>query len=112
MLWAVALLNEAPVIVLDEPTSGLDGRNMRSVSKQLHTLAQKGHIILMITHDLECALATCSRALVIRDGTLADDFQIDDAWRLMAAMPGNNRRRYGKEKKIRHCLFNAVGREV
>ena len=67
-------------------TSGLDGRNMRSVSKQLHTLAQKGHIILMITHDLECALATCSRALVIRDGTLADDFQIDDAWRLIAAM--------------------------
>ena len=67
-------------------TSGLDGRNMRSVSKQLHTLAQKGHIILMITHDLECALATCSRALVIRDGTLADDFQIDDAWQLMAAM--------------------------
>lgn len=62
-------------------TSGLDGRNMRSVSKQLHTLAQKGHIILMITHDLECALATCSRALVIRDGTLADDFQIDDASR-------------------------------
>ena len=79
-------LNEAPVIVLDEPTSGLDGRNMRSVSKQLRALAEKGHIILMITHDLECALATCSRALVIRDCTLADDFQIDDAWRLMAAM--------------------------
>ena len=83
---AKAISYNAQVIVLDEPTSGLDGRNMRSVSKQLHTLAQKGHIILMITHDLECALATCSRALVIRDGTLADDFQIDDAWRLMAAM--------------------------
>ena len=83
---AVALLNEAPVIVLDEPTSGLDGRNMRSVSKQLRALAEKGHIILMITHDLECALATCSRALVIRDCTLADDFQIDNAERLMAAM--------------------------
>ena len=83
---AKAISYNAQVIVLDEPTSGLDGRNMRSVSKQLHTLAQKGHIILMITHDLECALATCSRALVIRDCTLADDFQIDDAWRLMAAM--------------------------
>ena len=45
-----------------------------------------GNIILMITHDLECALATCSRALVIRDCTLADDFQIDNAERLMAAM--------------------------
>ena len=40
----------------------------------------------MITHDLECALATCSRALVIRNCTLADDFQIDNAERLMAAM--------------------------
>ena len=79
-------MNEAPVIVLDEPTSGLDGRNMRSVSKQLRALAEKGHIILMITHDLECALATCSRALVIRNCTLADDFQIDNAERLMAAM--------------------------
>ena len=37
--------------------------------EQLHALAAKGHIILMITHDLECALATCSRALVIRNGT-------------------------------------------
>ena len=83
---AKAISYNAQVIVLDEPTSGLDGRNMRSVSKQLHTLAQKGHIILMITHDLECALATCSRALVIRDCTLADDFQIDNAERLMAAM--------------------------
>ena len=83
---AIALLNEAPVIVLDEPTSGLDGRNMHAVSEQLHALAAKGHIILMITHDLECALATCSRALVIRNGTLIDDFQIEEAAKLMAAM--------------------------
>ena len=83
---AGAIASHKEIIVYDEPTSGLDGRNMRSVSKQLHALAEKGHIILMITHDLECALATCSRALVIRGGTLADDFQIDNAERLMAAM--------------------------
>ena len=86
ILLARAICQEPEVIVLDEPTSGLDGRNMRSVSKQLRALAEKGHIILMITHDLECALATCSRALVIRGCTLADDFQIDNAERLMAAM--------------------------
>ena len=86
ILLARAICQEPEVIVLDEPTSGLDGRNMRSVSKQLRALAEKGHIILMITHDLECALATCSRALVIRNCTLADDFQIDNAERLMAAM--------------------------
>ena len=59
---------------------------MHAVSEQLHALAAKGHIILMITHDLECALATCSRALVIRNGTLIDDFQIEEAAKLMAAM--------------------------
>lgn len=96
---AVALLNEAPVIVLDEPTSGLDGRNMRSVSKQLRALAEKGHIILMITHDLECALATCSRALVIRDCTLADDFQIDNAERLMGRHAGITGGAMEKERK-------------
>ena len=40
----------------------------------------------MIIYDLECALATCSRALVIRNGTLIDDFQIEEAAKLMAAM--------------------------
>ncbi len=82
----VALMNEAPVLILDEPTSGLDGKNMRKVSEQMKRLAAKGHIILMITHDLECALSTCSRALHIRDGRLVDDFAIQSAEQLLRVM--------------------------
>lgn len=82
----VALMNEAPVLILDEPTSGLDGKNMRKVSEQMKRLAAKGHIILMITHDLECALSTCSRALHIRDGRLVDDFAIQSAEQLLRIM--------------------------
>ncbi len=82
----VALMNESPVIILDEPTSGLDGKNMQNVSRQIRLLAKQGHIILMITHDIECALSTCSRALHLQDGRLADDFKIESAGQLLAVM--------------------------
>lgn len=82
----VALMHEAPVIILDEPTSGLDGKNMRTVSAQIKALAQQGHIILMITHDVECALSTCSRTLHIRNGELINDFKIENARQLLAVM--------------------------
>lgn len=82
----VALMNEAPVLILDEPTSGLDGKNMRKVSEQIKKLAARGHIVLMITHDIECALSTCNRALHIKNGCLIDDFEIKSAEQLLRAM--------------------------
>lgn len=82
----VALMNEAPVIILDEPTSGLDGKNMRKVSAKIKQLAAKGHIILMITHDIECALSTCNRALYIKNSCLAEDFVIKNPDQLLDVM--------------------------
>lgn len=73
----VALMHEAPIIILDEPTSGLDGTNMRNVSRMIRKLAEKGRTILVITHDAECALACCERAIRLEHGSIADDFQID-----------------------------------
>ena len=40
----------------------------------------------MITHDLECALSTCNRALHIREGRLVDDFTIKNAEQLLRVM--------------------------
>ncbi len=73
----VALMHEAPIIILDEPTSGLDGTNMRNVSRMIRKLAEKGRTILVITHDAECALACCERAIRLEHGSITDDFQID-----------------------------------
>lgn len=75
----VALMYEAPIIILDEPTSGLDGANMRNVSRVIRALAGKGHTIIVITHDAECALSCCERAIRIENGTITDDFQITDS---------------------------------
>lgn len=73
----VALMHDAPIIVLDEPTSGLDGTNMRHVSSMIRKLAKMGRTILVITHDAECALSCCERALRLEDGCITDDFQIN-----------------------------------
>lgn len=75
----VALMHEAPIIILDEPTSGLDGANMRNVSRVIRELAKKGHTIIVITHDAECALACCERAVRIENGLISDDFIITDS---------------------------------
>lgn len=69
-------MHEAPIIILDEPTSGLDGTNMRNVSKMIRKLAKMGRTIIVITHDAECALACCERAIRLENGCITDDFQI------------------------------------
>ena len=75
----VALMHEAPIIVLDEPTSGLDGTNMRNVSRMIRKLAKMGRTIIVITHDAECAIACCERAIRLENGSITDDFQIRGA---------------------------------
>lgn len=75
----VALMHKAPIIVLDEPTSGLDGTNMRNVSRMIRKLAEMGRTIIVITHDAECALACCERAMRLENGYITDDFQIRGA---------------------------------
>ncbi|MCT4543195.1 MAG: ABC transporter ATP-binding protein [Vallitalea sp.] len=54
---ATGVLCSKKIILFDEPTSGLDFEHMCSVGKMLRRLAQKGHIIIVVTHDnelLEC----------------------------------------------------------
>ena len=50
---ASAIASGRTIIVFDEPTSGLDFRHMKEVSKSLHTLADQGKTLLVITHDPE-----------------------------------------------------------
>lgn len=83
---AVALLHDAPIIILDEPTSGLDGVNMRKVSHVIQNLAERGRTILVITHDAECVLACCQRAIKLENGKVADDFLINSADYLLEKM--------------------------
>lgn len=73
----IALMHDAPILILDEPTSGLDGASMRQVSGMIRELAAQGKSILLITHDAECALSCCNRAIRLEGGRLTDDFTLD-----------------------------------
>ncbi len=83
LILGVALMYEFPIIILDEPTSGLDGKNMRKVGSQIKKIAQKGHTILMITHDMECVLSICSRILHMQDGKITNDFYLENTNQLL-----------------------------
>lgn len=61
------------VLVLDEPTAGQDQRNYTEIMDFLDELHQKGHTIVMITHDMQLMLDYSDRAVVVMDGQVLDD---------------------------------------
>jgi ABC-type dipeptide/oligopeptide/nickel transport system ATPase component len=64
---ALALLNGPPLVIADEPTTALDA----TVQLQVLALLKRGagsRAVLLITHDLAVAAATCDRILVMQRG--------------------------------------------
>ena len=61
------------ILVLDEPTAGQDQRNYTDIMEFLDSLQEKGHIIVMITHDMQLMLDYSDRALVVSDGQILAD---------------------------------------
>ena len=61
------------VLVLDEPTAGQDQRNYTEIMDFLDELHQKGHTIIMITHDMQLMLDYSDRAIVVTDGQILAD---------------------------------------
>ncbi|KSU68039.1 ATP-binding cassette domain-containing protein [Arthrobacter sp. NIO-1057] len=69
-LLALGLVGEPACILLDEPTSALDEDTRRAVSNMLRTTAEKGTIIVMVTHDLELAEQLATVIHTIHGGEL------------------------------------------
>ena len=61
------------ILVLDEPTAGQDQRNYTDIMEFLDCLQEKGHTIVMITHDMQLMLDYSDRALVVSDGQILAD---------------------------------------
>jgi iron complex transport system ATP-binding protein len=67
---ARVLAVEAPVILADEPTSSLDPRHQIDVMKNLRSAADKGTLVMVVTHDLGLAARFADIILVLSDGRL------------------------------------------
>ncbi len=67
---ARALATEAEVLLADEPTSDLDLEHAVAVLSLLHGLAEKGHTVLLASHDLNLTAPRCDRVALLHEGRI------------------------------------------
>lgn len=72
VLIARALAKNPSVLLLDEPFTGLDMPTQEILLELFQGLAAEGETLLMSTHDLPSAQASCSRLLLLRKKIYAD----------------------------------------
>lgn len=70
---AAILILEPQVLILDEPTAGQDQAHYREMMDFLQELADLGHAIVLITHDMQLMLEYANRALVLDQGRILAD---------------------------------------
>lgn len=71
---AMALAQEADVLLLDEPTVHLDPVHQRAMLARLGRIAREGvKICVAVLHDLNLAAALCDRIVVVDQGRIVAD---------------------------------------
>lgn len=73
---ARALINDPSIILADEPTGNLDTKTSHVVMNALKELNDKGHTIILITHEMEVA-QYAKRIITVRDGMIESDVKND-----------------------------------
>ena len=69
---ARSLVNNPDIIMADEPTGALDSKTGKEIMDLLHELNDKGHTIIMVTHDNILA-EQGTRKIVVKDGLILED---------------------------------------
>ena len=69
---ARALVNDPHIIMADEPTGNLDTKSTQEIMDIFERMHEKGHTIILVTHEPEIALRA-SRQLLVRDGRIMRD---------------------------------------
>ncbi len=68
LVIARALINRPSVLLLDEPSSGLDPQAADSLHAQIRQLRERGHTVLLTTHDMSEADSLSDRIAIIDGG--------------------------------------------
>lgn len=73
-----ALLNDPDILFLDEPLTGIDANSVMVFKEVLEQLAKEGKTIFYSSHIMEVVEKLSSRIILINDGQIVADGDIDD----------------------------------
>jgi D-xylose transport system ATP-binding protein len=87
---ARSLVGEPKVVILDEPTAALGVAQTTQVLELIERLKERGHAVILITHNLADANAVCDRIVVLRLGRNAGDYRVGEVSQedIVAAITG------------------------
>lgn len=63
-----AMAQESSVILLDEPSNNLDPANQTMLASLIRSMANDGHAVMVVLHDLNLANSVADRSVLLRDG--------------------------------------------
>jgi len=92
---AQAMMGDPEILVLDEPTSGLDPNQIAEIREIIREIGREKTVILS-THILSEAEATCDRVVIIHQGRIVADGNIAEL-----------RENAGRDTRIEISLANA-----
>lgn len=73
----IAFMQNAPILILDEPTTGLDPIMQNKFVELIKREKSSGKTILMSSHIFEEVENTCDRIVMIKEGKIVADENID-----------------------------------
>lgn len=74
---AQAIIHSPAIVILDEPTSGLDPNQIVEIRRLIAELGED-HSVILSTHILPEVQETCNRVLIIHQGKLVMDKNMDE----------------------------------
>ena len=86
-----ALLHRPRLVLLDEPFTGLDEMSTRALADRLRSLRDDRRIVLIATHDHDIVDGLVDRAVLLRDGRMAELDASDATLREQYRSAVNNR---------------------
>ncbi len=78
---ATVLAMSPRIIVIDEPTTGQDWTGIKRMMQMIQDLNQKGHTIVMITHNMRIVAELAHRVIVMHFGSILLDDKPDQVFR-------------------------------
>ncbi len=70
---ASVYITRPSILLLDEPTHGMDNTHKREFFEILRRYASDGHIVIVISHDVETLAEYSTRIVYLKEGTVAAD---------------------------------------